>query len=274
MYADDFARDRHGSGDSLNVTGAEDQPDEESPAAHTPHTHISAINNFRDLLNDVSAACTPSLSLGDSASVKRKSRQVHSLFEPLVVEYLSLESVIAQESWWDILVFQVNRRNITSAKVESLWAFAEAHIKILEESNIIDRFPQLVEFINKVIRIAKRDLEHLAELQPRKFFFAKHGLALRILLNRRLQRLEKIMASGLISKSDGSLLEEAFHERISQAQKHSGDLFQIGWCLRRSSGNRPVVNLSAEFFGRTDSFRNLTRRWGQSDANAWDNLTL
>merc|ERR1719356_2038845 len=107
-----------------------------------------------------------------------------SLFEPLLVEYSCLEQQIATPSIWERLFpYDWRRaRNMSyghsRAKVEALWAFVEAHEKVMAESTTMDRYPDLVQCISKVVAEVRADLKILEEIQPRRFFYSKHGLAL------------------------------------------------------------------------------------------------
>jgi len=83
----------------------------------------------------------------------------------------------------------------------------------------MERFPDLVHCIEEVVKETKADLQRLEEIQPRRWFYCKHGLALRILLNKRLAKLQKITDAGWISAADGEELMEALWERIVQADQ-------------------------------------------------------
>lgn len=149
-----------------------------------------------------------------------KSRTKVSLVEPIIVEYLSLEAVLSKSCVWDWIPrrWRPTRLGYTStrAKVEAVWAFVEAHEKTLAEACLIDRFPSLEQCVRRVLNEARKDLCTLEELQPRRCYFAKHLLALRLLLNGRLQSLQKYAASGWISVGDSSGLCEALWDRIKK----------------------------------------------------------
>lgn len=153
-----------------------------------------------------------------------KKKQLVGLFEPVVVEYLVLERHVAKSSTWDNAPHRLQRirqlgYSATRAKIEALWAFIEAHEKILAESPAMERFPDLSNCIRQVVGECKNDLEVLEDIRPRRFFYCKHLLALRVILNRRLEKLKKFTAEGWISPADGQGLIEALWERIIQAEQ-------------------------------------------------------
>jgi NhaP-type Na+/H+ or K+/H+ antiporter len=154
-----------------------------------------------------------------------KKAAVVALFEPLVVEYQSLELNIGNESIWEKLPENMFRRlhwlefSHMRAKIESLWAFIEAHEKIVSESPTLQRFPDLVRCIRRVVDEARCDLAILQEIKPRSHFFVKHLILLRFLLNNRLEKLQKYIHAGWLSDGDGSALKEAFHERLTQTEQ-------------------------------------------------------
>merc|ERR1712224_109746 len=102
-----------------------------------------------------------------------------------------------------------------------------AHEKVREESVALERFPQMGKCIKQVVGEARYDLQALCELQPARFFFAKHSLALRVILNRRLTRLEKYVHHGWINKADAEGIIEELRDRIIQV-----DLFFPGMARR------------------------------------------
>jgi len=186
--------------------------------------------------------------------------QLISLFEPLMVEYLSLEVIIGTPSFWDRLPHGWGPiRNFgytkTRAKVEALWAFVEAHEKVLEASPAIERFPELVKVTRRVVEEARADLVMLEQLRPRRYFFTKNLLALRVLLNNRLEKLRHVIDSGWISASDGEHLIEALQERITQA-----DLF-FPRIHTRADGNKDMRRVS-------QLRSNTANAWDDFDTNA------
>jgi hypothetical protein len=147
-----------------------------------------------------------------------------SLFEPLIVEYLSLEHVVATDSFLDkwlrrtIRVMMLGFRG-TQTKVECLWAFITAHEEVLHESVVFHRFPDLVKCITTLMDLAKEDLKILQEVQPRRYFYSKHILALRVILNKRLLKLKKFVHAGWVSTSDAGNLMDELWGRILQADQ-------------------------------------------------------
>jgi len=159
-------------------------------------------------------------------------RPLACLFEPLLIEYAMLERFIAETSWWDYVFphswkrFRLMGYPFTRCKVEALWAFVEAHQKVLADSPSLDRYPDFVKVIQRVIDEAKNDLDILEEIQPRRFFYSKHGLALRMLLNNRLTKLEKMARSGWISFKDCDGFKQEILKRASQVDQFFPRLFR------------------------------------------------
>jgi hypothetical protein len=146
--------------------------------------------------------------------------KLQGLFEPLLIEFLSLQKEIHTPSIWDRVPVQWKRfRNFgfssTKYKLEALWAYLKVHEKILHDSAIIDRFPEFQNCFQRVIKEAKADLDVLQNTQPRRFFYCKHLLALRHILQGRLHKLEGCLKKGWIDKSDAEALLDAVRERIN-----------------------------------------------------------
>lgn len=163
--------------------------------------------NTRNLINNV---------IGASSS---KQLELETLYEPVLIEYLVLRKVIIKAGFFDNFKNQSLRAfgyQHTRTKVECLWAFVEAHRRVVEESPAIERFPQFVDCIDKVVAEAVHDLACVREVQPFRFFYCKHLLALRMVLNRRLKKLSKFMHDGLLSQGDGAALEEFLLERLNE----------------------------------------------------------
>jgi len=108
----------------------------------------------------------------DKSMVSRMSKSIKSLaehddgsmglFEPLLVEYLSLEVEIAQASMFDRLPRTWNwTRSFgyynTRIKVEALWAFIQAHVKAMNELPALKRFPKMGRCIEKTVEVAWYD---------------------------------------------------------------------------------------------------------------------
>jgi len=152
--------------------------------------------------------------------------QVHE-FEPLVVEYLTLENFLATESFWDRFTSHWLRQfgyNRLRQKVEALWAFVEVHEKVLSEIPAIsygDRnFPGLVKRIKQVCEEGKSDMAILETSQPRRFFYAKHFLALRFMASIKLRKLEQYAAEGWLPSKDLEILELAFHRVLRDLERY------------------------------------------------------
>jgi len=100
----------------------------------------------------------------------------------------------------------------------------------------------------------KLDLQRIEEIRPRRFYFCKHDLALRVLLNRRLQKLKKLMNEGWITSGDGQGLMEALWDRIVETDHYVPHL-----------QNNPIEE---SFTGMRASAASLVEQ------NAWDNVDL
>jgi len=199
------------------------------------------------------------------------------LFEPLMVEYLSLDVVISSSSVWDRIPANWERFRLmgyanTRAKAESLWAFVNAHEKVLHESACMTRFPDLVRCINTLVTLAKNDLSILAEVQPRRIFYAKHTLALRVLMNRRLAKLENFTKQGWISPADGEGLVDALWERILQADQYNPRVAHRQKSSSSPSGSDKKWSITGSI---SDSIGPLVSNSSlDSECNAWADLDL
>jgi len=145
--------------------------------------------------------------------------------EPLVVEYLVLEKECARKSiferfpptWTWIRQFGFSR---TKSKIEALWAFIEAHEMSMKEfPSLSQHFPEVATCMEDIITEAKRDLEILKELRPRRYFYVKHFLALRYVMNKRLSRLKRFIREGWLAPGDVEGLTHEFQKRISQVEQ-------------------------------------------------------
>jgi hypothetical protein len=268
------------SNNEVNAMCSEDFEAQEQ--SEEPKTQFNGGTNGKDeaqgppsgkLVSNTSAASavsrvqkTVAMSLfGGQRPTERRTRGV---FEPLVVEYLALESQISKESLWDQLWFQAGRRRNVKAKVEALWAFIEAHQAAIDADNAIDRFPQLIDFMTEVIAKAKEDLKRLSELQPRRFFYAKHALALRIMLQSRLEKLKHLVKEGTMSSGDVSALEEALEQRLMDALRMSGDVWRNMWWYCISGVNHEKDTGSAG-----DGEPSQSRWRGSVQDNVWDGVS-
>lgn len=220
---------------------------------------------------------TPSSLLGASSNVRRMrgifgklrsnaaKEQLVGLFEPIVVEYLSLESMTSSTSMFDNFPHSWERARLlgfgmTKAKISALWAFVEAHEKFLKDSPSTARFPDLVRCIGIVVAEAKRDIYLIEQLQPRRFFFSKHVLMLRVILFRRHHRLEKYINEGWITPGDASGFQEEFHERMHALEQYIPRLGR-GWNFFRLDEYK---DHQAENLDPSD----------RTSTNAWDDIDL
>mmetsp|Transcript_32040 Transcript_32040/g.75122 ORF Transcript_32040/g.75122 Transcript_32040/m.75122 type:complete len:1329 (-) Transcript_32040:124-4110(-) len=142
-----------------------------------------------------------------------------SMFEPVIVEYMHLELACSKASLWDKFPSSwevIRRRGYGQllTKVESLWAFIQAHERVLKESSSIERHPHLIACMKAIIKEARGDLEIIQLLKPRRFHYSKHLLALRVIMRRKLERLESFVEEGWLSREDSSKLEESLWDRI------------------------------------------------------------
>lgn len=154
------------------------------------------------------------------------AKRAVSLFEPILIEYMSLEHQVSVAPKWDHLPKSWERLRqfgygYTQAKVEALWAFSVAHEKVIKNSPTLERFPKLLKCIRRVVSVVKKDLEILKDLEPRRYFYAKHILALRFVMNRRLEKLIKFTEEGWVTQADGEGLINALQERIVQTDQYN-----------------------------------------------------
>jgi hypothetical protein len=147
-------------------------------------------------------------------------------FEPLVVEYLTLENFLASESFWDNFTHRWLRQfgyTRLRNKVEALWAFIEVHEKVLTEIPALtygdQRFPGLLKRIQQVCEEGKSDMSILETSHPRRFFYAKHFLACRFMASIKLRKLEQYAAEGWLPSKDLELLELALHRTLRDLQR-------------------------------------------------------
>lgn len=168
----------------------------------------------------------PSELLSSIWSLREKDPEgkLAGLFEPILVEYLSVEAMVSKVFFWDALpirlqCLQQHGYGTTRAKVEALWAFVVAHEKVVEGAPILERFPVLVQCIRRVVDVVRTDLGILEELQPRRFFYAKHALALRVMMNRRLEKVRRLTEEGWLSSADSEGLVASLQGRIVQVDQ-------------------------------------------------------
>lgn len=84
---------------------------------------------------------------------------------------------------------------------------------------MLERFPAIATVVKGIVAEAKHDLAILMEIEPRRFFYCRNFLALRVIMNLRLQRMQKICKDGWISDGDGEGLIEALKQRIVQVDR-------------------------------------------------------
>jgi hypothetical protein len=160
----------------------------------------------------------------------RGSTDARGAFDPLLVEYLCLERMVRRSSFWDSVIphrFSWLRQlgwRVTKTKLEALWAFAEAHEKLLEDEQIFLRFPELRACLRALVDEVRGDLDVLEEVQPRRCFFAKHLLALRVLLRNRVNRINKAIVEGKLNAGDSEGLIASLLDRLRQGELSSPKL--------------------------------------------------
>mmetsp|Transcript_21895 Transcript_21895/g.49949 ORF Transcript_21895/g.49949 Transcript_21895/m.49949 type:complete len:1315 (+) Transcript_21895:90-4034(+) len=194
--------------------------------------HHSKVADFSRLLHssDGTSRCTPrarevaGLLRAVSPDDGSTPGTYMSMFEPLIVEYMTLELFCSQASLWDMFpsswsVMRKRGYGQLLTKVESLWAFIQVHERVLKESSAIERHPHLITCMKAIIKEAKGDLEIIKLLKPRRFYYSKQYLALRVIMRRKLDRLESFVQEGWLSTEDSAKLEESLWDRI-HAIKH------------------------------------------------------
>jgi len=199
------------------------------------------LNNALALPSTTMKAVTELFTMYGRAN--KEIEEGRGLFEPLVVEYLALEQMISQVRLLDHLPYSWRWARqfgygTTRTRVEAVWAFVEAHEKVVNESPAMDRFPDLMKCLRGMINEARSDLTILEEIEPRRFFYSKNGLALRMLLNHRMSSLEKVVKAGWIAQGDGEGLMEAIRERIVQADQFFPRQTTTGFCSRPAARAR------------------------------------
>lgn len=141
---------------------------------------------------------------GACFSSGRSSQVIPSLLEPLVVELRSLQcSTSCSSPFWG----RVTGRCMASdpdlqSKVGCLWAFVTVHEEALHSAAATEHPPEFADHVECVTSEARQVLFSLAPEQPQAFAQAKHALALKLLLERRLQALRKSTESGWVSPAE------------------------------------------------------------------------
>jgi len=199
--------------------------------------HASQITDFKHVEQTQELMDAMTLTVADGHVIHRQ-RSMSSTrlgvasqqnpFSPVVVEYLGIEERCSQSSWWDkyprswkfdesVRSFGYSR---TNAKVECLHAFIEAHERVLSELSQLERFSAVRLCVEQVVVAAKRDLRLVEELNPRRFFYSKHALVLKICISRRKHILEEQVREGWIAPSDAEPLIILTRELLEQIETH------------------------------------------------------
>eukprot|EP00403_Amphidinium_massartii_P004389 CAMPEP_0178380582 /NCGR_PEP_ID=MMETSP0689_2-20121128/5537_1 /TAXON_ID=160604 /ORGANISM="Amphidinium massartii, Strain CS-259" /LENGTH=1239 /DNA_ID=CAMNT_0020000729 /DNA_START=148 /DNA_END=3868 /DNA_ORIENTATION=+ len=168
------------------------------------------------------------------------------VFEPVLVEYLSLFQHVSKVSLYDRYplhwTFGPWIRSLgyflTRTKVECLFAFVECHMEAINEHEILVRFPGVMHCLTSVLNACKRDLALIEEFSCRRFFFSKHYLVLKLDMSQRVRALEEARDEGWISPSDVEGLVEELHERIAIVEQYFPSRIQAGLAagVRRRRG--------------------------------------
>ncbi|CAE7677498.1 NHX7, partial [Symbiodinium microadriaticum] len=180
------------------------------------------------------------------------------ILQPVLIEYLCLQKLCSDGTLLDRVAERVSAAkafayHTAKAKVETLWAFIETHEELLGTSMSIERYPALVECINRVIETARADLAILAETMPLRYFFSKHGMALRIILHNRVTQLARAASKGWITDQEAEVLIGELQARIREANNFYPRSTYIRLACSRSCGPK---------FG------------AQPQKNAWDDFDL
>jgi len=214
----------------------------------------SSTTDTRDSQSSLSEARRKSSKIAaDVAGNPEKNplrRKLADLFEPMLVEYMSIEKKVSQPSFWDRLPGKWERFRqygypVTRAKVEAMWAFVLAHEHVVKECPSLDRFPAMQLCIVRVIEEVKSDLTLLEELQPRRFFYSKHLLSLRVVMKRRLEKLHRFADEGWLNAADSEALVEILQERLNEADHYFPRLHTRAVHALATSDKRPSIEASA-----------------------------
>lgn len=152
-------------------------------------------------------------------------------YEPLFVEYLALEQFLSEPSWWDRFESKWLRQygyEKLKAKVEAIWAFVTAHDMMLEELPTLQEaanktVPGLMGKLKEIIKQAKEDMINLENLAPRRFYYARHVMALRLITSIKLHKLEEFCNEGLLDANLVEELVESLSAKLNDVQRfHPG----------------------------------------------------
>jgi len=167
----------------------------------------------------------------EARSGAEADRTYLDMFEPLIVEYLAIEQFCATRSvcdhcpgaWGCLRRFDYQRM---LAKVEALWAFVEAHEEVLHKYSALERYPHLTKFLHIIVDEAKDDLRILAEMKPRRFWYGKHFLALRVLMTKKRETLARFAQEGWIARDDCAHLDKSLWRRIREVEHFVPQLYR------------------------------------------------
>merc|ERR1712139_565195 len=81
-----------------------------------------------------------------------------------------------------------------------------------------DQFTKVRGRIAEIVEQAKQDMEILEEMQPRRFFYAKHFLALRYMVAIKLEKLEQFALEGWVPIQDMEELRESLVECLHELE--------------------------------------------------------
>jgi len=184
-------------------------------------------------------------SVGRCSSVFSQSLDADALFfEPLLVEYLNIERFVASTSTVDkfrTILFGKPCFARDKQKIETLWAFIEAHEKIIHRfPDLKNRFPDLMERLRGIVNEAKHDMLILETLSPQHFHFVKHFLALRVIMTMKTSKIKEFVQEGFVSSADGSSLQDSIQERLHEMEH-----------VTPRMSSRVSINDSAERLKRT-----------------------
>jgi len=198
--------------------------------------------------------------------LEQLSRQVHSgpdsgktylnLFEPIIVEYLAIERYCATRSFFERFdswsLFRRLDYHRMLVKVESLWAFVEAHEVVLRKYSTLERFPDLAKCLGVIVAEAKHDLKILAEIKPRRYWYGKHFLALRVLMTKKRETLARFAQEGWLARDDCAHLNKSLRDRVQEVEYFIPQLVQTqavgdwarGFYITTPTGQREPIALS------------------------------
>jgi len=192
------------------------------------YKHVEQTAELEEAVNATVAERAGAPKRQKSFSTMKTGAPAQNPFSPIVVEYLSIEQKCSSSSRWDkyprtwwfneqVRSFGYGR---TNAKVECLHAFIEAHERVLNELTQLERFASVRFCVKQVIAAAKRDLRLTEELNPRRFFYSKHALVLKICISGSQHILEHQVEEGWIAPSDAEPLLQLTRELLAEIETH------------------------------------------------------